>query len=118
MVFAAIFTGFFQGDDIARVGDAANDFVVAVGGATDGANGLSREVEADAALADLFFGVDQSFGQGFDLGFGAVENMQGQTLGRLRPNAGQALELFDQAGEGRGVDGSRVQGCAAFLIIA
>jgi hypothetical protein len=113
VVFATIFAGFFEGDDVAGVGDNADDFVVAVGGATDVADGFGGEVEADAALTHLPFGVDQGFGQGFDLGLGAVEDMQGQALGGFWSDAGQALELFNQAGEGRGVDGSRVQECAA-----
>ncbi len=65
-------------------------------------------MEADAALADFLFGVDQGFGEGFDLGLGAVEDVEGEALGGFGADAGQALELFDEASEGRGVDGSRV----------
>lgn len=118
VVFAAIFAGFFEGDDVAGVGDDADGCVVAVGGATDVADGVGGEVEADAALAHFLFGVDQGFGEGFDFGFGAAEDVEGEALGGFWADAGQALELFDEAGEGRGVDGSRVQERAAFLIIA
>jgi len=34
--------------------------------------------------------------------------VEGEALGGFWPDAGQALELFDEAGQGRGVDGSRV----------
>ncbi len=108
VIFAAIFAGFFQGDDVAGVGDDADGFVVPVGGATDVADGLGGEVEADAALADFLFGVDQGFGEGFDFGLRAAEDMESEALGGFGADAGQALELFDEAGEGRGEDGSRV----------
>ena len=106
MVFAAIFAGFFEGDDIAGVGDDADGAGVAIWGATDIADGVGGEVEADAALADFLFGVEQGFGEGFNLGFGAAEDVEGEALSGFGADAGQALELFDEAGQGRGVDGS------------
>ena len=77
MVFAPVFASFFEGNDIAGVGDNADSVGVAVGGATDVADGVGGEVEADAALANFLFGIEQGLGQGFDFGFGAVEDVEG-----------------------------------------
>jgi hypothetical protein len=46
MIFAAIFPSFFQGDDIAGVGDDADGTVISVGVATNLADGIGGEMKA------------------------------------------------------------------------
>jgi len=62
MVFAPVFASFFQGDDIAGVGDDTEGLRVTIGSAANVADGLGGEVEANAALADLLLGIEQRFG--------------------------------------------------------
>jgi hypothetical protein len=56
-------------------------------------------------LADLLFCIDQGLGQGLDFAFRSFDQMHGEALGALGANARQALELFNEAGEGTGING-------------
>lgn len=59
-------------------------------------------MEAAAALAHLAARGQQGIGEGLDLLAGLPQQVQGQALGRARPDAGQALELIDQPRQGSG----------------
>jgi photosystem II oxygen-evolving enhancer protein 2 len=64
-------------------------------------------VEAAAALAHLAAGRQQRVGEGADLLLRLAQQVQGQTLGGARTDAGQPLELVDQAGQGSGETAQR-----------
>jgi photosystem II oxygen-evolving enhancer protein 2 len=64
-------------------------------------------VEAAAALAHLASSRQQGVGEGVDLLLRLAQQMQGQTLGGARTDAGQPLELVDQAGQGSGETAQR-----------
>jgi photosystem II oxygen-evolving enhancer protein 2 len=66
-------------------------------------------MEAAAALAHLAAGREQGVGEGADLLLGLAQQVQGQTLGGARPDAGQPLELVDQPGQGAGEAAQRSQ---------
>jgi hypothetical protein len=53
-------------------------------------------------LAHLAFGGQQGIGKGLDLFARLAQQMQGQSLRRARPDAGQPLELINQSGQGAG----------------
>lgn len=59
-------------------------------------------MKATLALAHLAAGGEQSIGEGLDLFTGLTQQMQGQTLGGTRTDAGQTLELIDQPRQGSG----------------
>ncbi len=59
-------------------------------------------MKAAPALAHLAAGGEQSIGEGLDLLSGLAQQVQGQSLGGARPDAGQALELLDQTRQGSG----------------
>jgi hypothetical protein len=59
-------------------------------------------VETAAALAHLAAGRQQGVGEAADLLFWLAQQMERQPLGGARPDAGQPLELVDQAGQGPG----------------
>lgn len=59
-------------------------------------------MEAALALAHLAAGRQQRVGEGLDLLAGLTQQVQGQSLGGARADAGQALELLDQPRQGSG----------------
>jgi photosystem II oxygen-evolving enhancer protein 2 len=67
-------------------------------------------MEAAAALAHLAAGRQQGVGEAADLLLGLAQQMQGQALGRARPDPRQPLELLDQPGQWTRVAAQR---CAA-----
>jgi photosystem II oxygen-evolving enhancer protein 2 len=60
-------------------------------------------MEAAPALAHLAAGGQQGIGEAADLLLRLAQQVQGQPLGGARADAGQTLELLDQAGQGTGV---------------
>jgi len=60
-------------------------------------------MEAAPALTHLAAGGQQGIGEAADLLLRLAQQVQGQPLGRARADAGQPLELLDQAGQGSGV---------------
>jgi len=71
MILAWVFTGSFEGNDIAGVAHHADSRGVAAGRSTNIADGFGGEVEADGTHPDLLLGFDQGLGEGFYFGFGA-----------------------------------------------
>ena len=59
-------------------------------------------MEAAGALAHLAAGRQQGISEGLDLLGGLAQHVQSQPLGRARADAGQALELINQSGQGAG----------------
>lgn len=59
------------------------------------------------ALANphLFFRINQSLGEQFNLFFWAFENIESKALGSFGANTGEPLKLFDETGKGRGING-------------
>ncbi len=67
-------------------------------------------MEAALALAHLAAGRQQGIGKSVNLLAGLAQQVQRQPLGGARPDAGQALELFDQP---RQWSGEAAQRCGA-----
>jgi hypothetical protein len=67
-------------------------------------------VKATPALAHLAAGRQQGIGEAADLFLRLAQQVERQALGCARPDAGQPLELVDQAGQG---SGEAAQGTAA-----
>jgi hypothetical protein len=59
-------------------------------------------MEAALALAHLAAGRQQGIGESLNLLGGLAQQVQGESLGRARADARQALELVDQPGQGAG----------------
>ena len=94
---------------VARLLDDADGRLVAARVAADGAERLVGlgQVEADLAVADLLLGGADRLGQLEGLLGGALEEVMGQPLGGLGPDAGQPPEGGDQPIDGRRVSGAR-----------
>lgn len=105
MVFPVVFAGFFEGDHILRISDDAQHILIPFGVATDITDRCRRQVKTFLANAHLFFGIEQGLGKGFYVFFGTLNDVQGKTLGGLGTDTGQALKLFDEAGEGGRING-------------
>ena len=67
------------------------------------------DVEAAGAEAHLRLGVADRRGEAVDVVGGDLEQVEGDALGRLRPDAGQAAELVDQRLDRRGVGARHVR---------
>jgi hypothetical protein len=94
----------FQGNHIPRIGNDTNHAVVAIGSPTNITDGLRRQVKAYGTKANLGLGLDQGHGQRLDFLFRTLDQMEGETLGRFRADAGEMLQLLDQASEGTRVN--------------
>ena len=102
MVAALEFAGALQGQQVAGIGDHTDHPGPACFVAADLTEGISGEVEAALALPHLAAGGEQGIREGLDLLTWLVQQMQRQTLGRTRPDAGKPLELIDQPCQGSG----------------
>ncbi len=105
MVLALELTGFFDRNHITGVRHDTEGLAIAIGGRADVADRFRREVEADRAEPHLLLGVEESLGKGLDLRLGPFEQVEGKALGTFGADAGEPLELVDEASEGAGIDG-------------
>src|SRR5256885_10668771 len=96
-------TLFRSREEVVRLLDDAEEAPVARGVRTDAAGVLVGHVEAAPAVDDPVLQGDERLGQLADFGHGTLEQKERHPLGRLGADAGQALEGFDQAGDGLGV---------------
>jgi hypothetical protein len=102
VVAAAELPGALHGQ---QVGDAlhhADDPRVAPGVAADGAGVALGEGLAGGAAADVADHPDHRLGQGPGLLGAGLEDVEGEPLRRLLPDAGQAGQLADQPRDGIG----------------
>ena len=81
--------------DVLRLLDDADDGVVALIRAADGAGILVTEVEAGIAVADLLLGIDDGRGQRPRLSRVHVEHVISKTHCRLLANARQCAKMLD-----------------------
>jgi hypothetical protein len=91
-------------DHVAGLLHDADDGGVAAGVQADRAARPLREVEADLAEPDPLLDVADRLGERERVLRLGAQDVEGQALGRARPDAGQLAELGDQALDGRGVD--------------
>src|SRR5207244_7803418 len=103
VIAATIFARALHREEVVRLLDDAEEAPVARGVRTDAAGVLVGHVEAAPAVDDPVLQGDERLGQLADFGHGALEQKERHPLGRLGADAGQALEGFDQAGDGLGV---------------
>ena len=106
VVAAAEAAGALDGKDIQRLLDDADDAVIAAGVGADATGVGLGEVLTDGAEPNALFDVEQGGGQFLRFNFGRAEDVVGEALGRLGADAGQAVEGFDEPGEGHGGDGA------------
>ena len=99
VVDAAEGPGLLQRQQVAGLLDDADEARVAPRVAADGAERLVGlgQVEAGLAVPDLVLDVADRLGEGQGLLGGALQEVVGQPLGGLGPDAGQAAEGLDQA---------------------
>lgn len=105
VVLPLIFSRLFDGDRVPRIGDDANRAAVSVGIAADFANWFGGEVKANFAESYLLLRINQSLGKCLDFTIRTLEDVQGKPLGSFRSYSGEALQLFDEAGEGGRING-------------
>ena len=93
-----------HGDDVARILDHADDLGIAPVVAADGALlARLRHVEADPAERRALLDGDDGVGQTAGVLARHLQDMEGDALGGLGPDAGQATEFVDQGAERAGV---------------
>ena len=103
-VVAALEPRALDGDDVAGILDHADDLGIAPVVAADGALlARLRHVEADRAERRALLDGDDGFGQTAGVVGRHLQNVKGDALGRLGPDAGQATEFVDQGTERAGV---------------
>jgi hypothetical protein len=88
VIFTAKFSRFFEGDHVAGILDHADGLRVASRVAANIAGGIGGKMKTGMTQADLLAGFEQSFGQGGDFGFGALEDVERETLGAFGADAG------------------------------
>ena len=91
----------FDSKDVQRLFDHADDAAVACIIRTCKAGLDVRRVLADGAQLDLLFDLDNGVGEGLRLLCGRSQDVVSQPLGALRADAGQAVQLLDQASAAR-----------------
>ena len=96
VIASAELAGALHGQQIVRLLHHAQHAVVAPEIRADPAGILVGDVEADAAVDDALLDRDQRRRQLAHLVGGPLEEKEGQPLGRLGSDAGQALERLDQ----------------------
>ena len=99
MIAPLEFPGALQRQQIPRIGHHTNQAVTAFKVAADLAFRFSGKVKTGLALAHLSAGGQQRIRKLMDLLLRLIEQMEGQSLGGSRPDAGQAFKLIDQPGQ-------------------
>ena len=99
VVTAAEGAGPLEGEDVERLLDHAQPVVVARGSRQIGQSGPVADVEAALAEDDLVAHGDERRREGTRLAVGRAQQVVGQPLGGLGPDAGQAREGLDQPGD-------------------
>mgnify|MGYP002552882474 CR=1 FL=1 len=94
--------GALDGDDVARVGDDADDMFITLRRRADRAEAAVRQIAADGAERDGALGVDDGIGKGLGLLFGQAQHEKREPLCALAADAGQARELLNELFERRG----------------
>ena len=102
VVAAVVFARALDGDDVARVGDDADDMFITLRRRADGAEAAVRQIAADGAERDGALGVDDGIGKGLGLLFGQAQHEKREPLCALAADAGQARELLNELFERRG----------------
>src|SRR5450759_1737324 len=90
-------TGPLQGQDVERLLNYAQTGRVPPGVGADGAYGPVADVEAALAENDLLTNGNQCCGQGSSFCLRSTQQVERQPRGRLRTDAGQASEGFDES---------------------
>src|SRR5690606_20295774 len=103
VVAAAVLAGALHRDDVAGLLHHAQDVGVTPGIRADAAQLALGDVEALAAEADLLLHLDDRPGEAVRLLRVHLEQVEGDALGRLRPDARQPAERVDEL-----LDGDRV----------
>ena len=88
--------------DVQRLLDDADHGAIAVAVGADRARVDVRRVLAERAEGDALLDLDDRLGQGGRFFLGGAQEVVGETLGALGSDAGQAVQLLDQLGDGSG----------------
>jgi hypothetical protein len=100
MVQPAILFGVFQRQNILGLFHNADFGSVTLVIAADGANLSLRYIETSGAQPGLLFYRENGFGKQLSLVFVSAQQVEGDTLGALGPDAGQFVEFLDKFGYG------------------
>ena len=95
MVGAVEFPRPLDGDDVPRVLDDTDDGVVATRIRTDGAELGFRDIETPVAESDAVLHLHDRLSETQGTVPVRLEHVEGDALGRARPDTGQAPELVD-----------------------
>ena len=74
VIAAVVLARALDGDDVARVGDDADDMFITLRRRADGAEAAVRQIAADGAERDGALGVDDGIGKGLGLFFGQAQH--------------------------------------------
>ena len=109
MVEPVVATGALECEDVQRLLHDADriEFTHRVG--ADDARIFLSDVLADGAKDDLLLQLDDRLGERTGFGLGRAEEVVGEALSALGPDAGELVKRLDEAGHGWGG-----RGCAAW----
>ena len=103
VVEAVVAARLLDGDEVVGLLDDADHRAVARGRGAEAAGVNVRQVVADRAGDDLALDLLDRRDEALDVRLRHPQDVEGEPLRRLVPDAGQALELVDQLGDGLGV---------------
>src|SRR5437899_12471226 len=112
VVHPAIRARFFNGHDVLRFFDHADCLLAASRTYAVQARIRIRDVTADRARADFFFGVTDGVRQSQGILGRRAKQMKRQALGGLLANSGEMLQLIDESFDGSGKIGHAA--CVAY----
>src|SRR5699024_7117091 len=104
VVVTAGLRGALDGSAVLGLLDHADHRSVAARVLTDGAFGLFGHIAADVAEPHPLLDVSERLREGADVLFIGLQDVEGESLRRLRPDAGKLAELFDKVLEGSFID--------------
>ena len=111
VVEAVVAARLLDGDEVVGLLDDADHRAVAPGRGAEAAGLNVGQVVADRAGDDLALDLFERRDEALHVRLRHPQDVEGEPLRRLVPDAGQALELVDQLGDGLGVFEHRGVGC-------
>jgi len=103
VIEAVVAARLLDGDEVVRLLDDADHRAVAGRRGAEAARVNVRQVVAHRARDDLALHLFERLDEALNFRFGHPQHVEGETLRRLLPDAGQTLELVNEFGYGFGV---------------